>query len=65
MCLSKGLTGGYLPLAAVLTPMRVYGTFYGDFARRIPFLHSHSHTGNPLRCSAAVATALAVAPARR
>jgi adenosylmethionine-8-amino-7-oxononanoate aminotransferase len=43
----------------------IYGTFYGDFARRIPFLHSHSDTGNRLACRAALATALAVSPARR
>jgi adenosylmethionine-8-amino-7-oxononanoate aminotransferase len=53
LCLSKGLTGGYLPLSAVLTTDRVYEAFYdGDLARG--FLHSHSYTGNPLGCRAAV-----------
>ncbi len=56
LCLSKGLTGGYLPLAAVLTTEDVYRAFYGDFESRIAFLHSHSYTGNPLACRAALAT---------
>ncbi len=56
MCLSKGLTGGYLPLAAVLTTDRVYGAFYDDYQTLRAFLHSHSYTGNPLGCSAALAT---------
>ncbi|MGH8515224.1 MAG: adenosylmethionine--8-amino-7-oxononanoate transaminase, partial [Gammaproteobacteria bacterium] len=56
LCLSKGLTGGYLPLGAVLTTDEVYRAFYGDFASRIAFLHSHSYTGNPLACRAALAT---------
>lgn len=56
MCLSKGLTGGFLPLAAVLTTDEVYGAFYADFASRRAFLHSHSYTGNPLACAAALAT---------
>lgn len=56
MCLSKGLTGGFLPLAAVLTTEDVYGAFYADWASRRAFLHSHSYTGNPLACAAALAT---------
>jgi adenosylmethionine-8-amino-7-oxononanoate aminotransferase len=56
MCLSKGLTAGYLPLAAVLTTDEVYGAFYDDYQRLTAFLHSHSYTGNPLACSAALAT---------
>ena len=56
LCLSKGLTGGYLPLAAVLTTDRVYGAFYDDYQSLRAFLHSHSYTGNPLGCSAALAT---------
>ncbi len=56
LCLSKGLTGGYLALGAVLTTDEVYRAFYGDFASRIAFLHSHSYTGNPLACRAALAT---------
>jgi len=56
MCLSKGLTGGYLPLSAVLTGEEVYAAFYDEYARRNAFLHSHSYTGNPLACAAARAT---------
>lgn len=56
MCLSKGLTGGYLPLAAVMTSERIYQAFYDDYANMRAFLHSHSYTGNPLACSAALAT---------
>ena len=55
ICLSKGLTGGYLPLAAVLTTEEVYAAFYDDDSAR-GFLHSHSYTGNPLACRAALAT---------
>jgi adenosylmethionine---8-amino-7-oxononanoate aminotransferase len=56
MLLSKGLTGGFLPLAAVLTTDTVYQAFYGDYATLKAFLHSHSYTGNPLACRAALAT---------
>jgi adenosylmethionine-8-amino-7-oxononanoate aminotransferase len=56
MCLSKGITGGYLPLAAVLTSDEIYGAFYADFETQRAFLHSHSYTGNPLACAAANAT---------
>ncbi len=56
MCLSKGLTGGYLPLSAVLTHDRVYQAFYDDYERLTAFLHSHSYTGNPLACAVALAT---------
>ncbi|MEY2854077.1 MAG: adenosylmethionine--8-amino-7-oxononanoate aminotransferase [Pseudomonadota bacterium] len=56
MCLSKGLTGGYLPLSAVLTGERVYAAFYDEYAKLNAFLHSHSYTGNPLACAAARAT---------
>ena len=55
ICLSKGLTGGTLPLSAVLTTDAVYSAFYDDDVAR-GFLHSHSYTGNPLACRAAVAT---------
>lgn len=55
ICLSKGLTGGTLPLSAVLTTDAVYQAFYGSDAARA-FLHSHSYTGNPLACRAALAT---------
>ncbi|MBX9676587.1 MAG: adenosylmethionine--8-amino-7-oxononanoate transaminase [Methylotenera sp.] len=55
ICLSKGITGGYLPLSCVLTKDEIYQAFYDDSAAR-GFLHSHSYTGNPLACSAALAT---------
>lgn len=55
VCLSKGITGGYLPLSAVLTTDEIYQAFYHDQTVR-GFLHSHSYTGNPLACSAALAT---------
>ncbi|MDK2123236.1 adenosylmethionine--8-amino-7-oxononanoate transaminase [Parachitinimonas caeni] len=53
ICLSKGITGGYLPLAAVLTTNKVYEAFYDDHIGR-GFLHSHSYTGNALACRAAL-----------
>jgi adenosylmethionine-8-amino-7-oxononanoate aminotransferase len=56
LCLSKGLTGGYLPLSVVLTGERVYEAFYDEYASLRAFLHSHSYTGNPLACTAALAT---------
>jgi adenosylmethionine-8-amino-7-oxononanoate aminotransferase len=56
MCLSKGLTGGYLPLAAVMTTDLIYQAFYDDYVKLTAFLHSHSYTGNALACRAGVAT---------
>jgi len=56
LCLSKGLTGGYLPLSVTLTTDAVYQAFYDDYASLRAFLHSHSYTGNPLGCRAALAT---------
>lgn len=56
LCLSKGLTGGYLPLAVVLTWEDIYKVFYDDYQSLRAFLHSHSYTGNPLGCSVALAT---------
>lgn len=56
MCLSKGLTGGYLPLSAVLTTQQIYQAFYADYQSLSAFLHSHSYTGNALACRAGVAT---------
>lgn len=56
MCLSKGLTGGYLPLSTVLTREPVYQAFYDDYEKLSAFLHSHSYTGNALACRAALAT---------
>jgi len=54
LCLSKGITGGYLPLSVVMTTDEVYAAFYDDDVAR-GFLHSHSYTGNALACSAALA----------
>lgn len=56
LVLSKGLTGGYLPLSVVLTTEEVYGSFYCDYNPSRSFLHSHSYTGNALACAAANAT---------
>jgi adenosylmethionine-8-amino-7-oxononanoate aminotransferase len=56
LCLSKGLTGGYLPLSVVLTTDSVYDAFYDEYTKLNAFLHSHSYTGNPLACAAANAT---------
>ena len=55
LCLSKGISGGYLPLSIVMTRDDVYDSFYSDSMAR-GFLHSHSYTGNPLACRAALAT---------
>jgi adenosylmethionine-8-amino-7-oxononanoate aminotransferase len=55
MAVSKGLTGGYLPLAATLTTERVYEGFLGDFKDRRTFFHGHTYTGNPLACAGALA----------
>jgi adenosylmethionine-8-amino-7-oxononanoate aminotransferase len=54
ICLSKGITGGYLPLSCVLSTDAIYAAFYADEVER-GFLHSHSYTGNPLACAAALA----------
>ncbi len=56
LLIGKGLTGGFLPLSAVLTTETVYEAFYDDYATLRAFLHSHSYTGNPLACAAANAT---------
>jgi adenosylmethionine-8-amino-7-oxononanoate aminotransferase len=56
LCLSKGLTGGYLPLSAVLATEALYQAFYDDYTRLTAFLHSHSYTGNALACTAALAS---------
>jgi len=55
LCLSKGISGGYLPLSVVLSTDEIYATFYADETAR-GFLHSHSYTGNALACRAALAT---------
>ncbi len=54
LCLSKGITGGFLPLSVVMTTPAIYADFYADRVAQ-GFLHSHSYTGNPLACSAALA----------
>jgi len=53
LCLSKGLTAGYLPLSTVITTEGVYEAFYDEYVKLNAFLHSHSFTGNPLACAAA------------
>jgi adenosylmethionine---8-amino-7-oxononanoate aminotransferase len=56
MCVAKGLTGGYLPLAATLATEEVYRSFLGEFSEFKTFFHGHTYTGNPLACAAALAT---------
>ena len=56
MCVGKGLTGGYLPLAATLTTERIYEGFLGRPDELRTFFHGHTYTGNPLACAAALAT---------
>jgi adenosylmethionine-8-amino-7-oxononanoate aminotransferase len=55
MCLSKGITGGYLPLAVTLSTEEIYSAFLGEFRELKTFFHGHSYTGNPLACAAALA----------
>ena len=56
LCLAKGLSGGYVPLAATLTTDRIYEAFLGEFASARTFFHGHTFTGNPLACAAALAS---------
>ncbi|EAK9999037.1 adenosylmethionine--8-amino-7-oxononanoate transaminase [Campylobacter lari] len=56
ICLSKAITGGYLPLSVVLTKDEIYEKFYDSYESQKAFLHSHSYTGNALACAAANAT---------
>jgi adenosylmethionine---8-amino-7-oxononanoate aminotransferase len=56
LCLAKGITGGYLPLAATLATERIYEGFLGDHEDFRTFFHGHTYTGNPLACAAALAT---------
>jgi adenosylmethionine---8-amino-7-oxononanoate aminotransferase len=56
MCLAKGITGGYLPLAATLASERIYEGFLGEFEQFRTLFHGHTYTGNPLACAAALAT---------
>lgn len=53
MCLSKGLTGGYMPMALFVTTQKIYDAFYDDYGTGKAFMHSHTYSGNPLACSAA------------
>lgn len=53
LCLSKGITGGYMPLSVVITSDEIYQAFYAPYEEQRAFLHSHSYTGNALACSAA------------
>jgi adenosylmethionine-8-amino-7-oxononanoate aminotransferase len=55
LCLAKGITGGYLPLAATVTTEEVYSAFLGDYNEFKTFFHGHTYTGNPLGCAAALA----------
>lgn len=55
MCISKGLTGGYLPMAMAVVSDEMYNCFYGDYSENKAFLHSHTYCGNPLACAAACA----------
>lgn len=56
LCLSKGITGGYMPLAATLTTDEIFAAFLGDMAEKKTFYHGHSYTANPLACAAAIAS---------
>ena len=55
LCLAKGITGGYLPLAATLTTEKIYKAFLGKYDELKTFFHGHTYTGNPLGCAAAIA----------
>ena len=55
LCLAKGITGGYLPLAATLTSEEIFGAFLGEYRDYKTFFHGHTYTGNPLGCAAALA----------
>lgn len=56
MCISKGITGGYMPLAATLTTDEIYNTFLGDMEEKKTFYHGHSYTANQLACAAGIAS---------
>lgn len=55
LCLSKGLTGGFLPMSLTITTQSVYDAFYADYNEGKAFMHSHTYSGNPLGCAAALA----------
>lgn len=54
MTISKGLTGGFMPMAATITTDKIYDAFYGDYNAHVAFMHSHTYSGNPLGASAAI-----------
>jgi adenosylmethionine-8-amino-7-oxononanoate aminotransferase len=56
LCLAKGITGGYLPLAATLTTEEIFSAFLGEYKEFKTFFHGHTYTGNPLGCAAALAS---------
>ncbi len=56
MCLGKGISGGYLPLAATLASEEIFSAFLGDYAEFKTFFHGHTYTGNPLACAAGIAS---------
>jgi len=64
MCVAKGLTGGYLPIAATLATDEIYRTFLGRYDEYRHFFHGHTYTGNPLGCAAALATLRLLADGR-
>ncbi|MBR6163952.1 adenosylmethionine--8-amino-7-oxononanoate transaminase [bacterium] len=55
MCLSKGLTGGYMPMSLTVTTQKIFDAFYDDYLKGRAFMHSHTYSGNPIGCSAALA----------
>ena len=55
MTISKGLTGGYMPMAITITTQKIYDAFYADYSEGKAFMHSHTYSGNPLGCTAALA----------
>jgi adenosylmethionine-8-amino-7-oxononanoate aminotransferase len=56
LCLAKGITGGYMPLAATLVTEEIYEAFLGPYEAQKTFFHGHSYTGNPLGCAAGLAS---------
>jgi adenosylmethionine-8-amino-7-oxononanoate aminotransferase len=56
MCLSKGITAGYMPFGATLTTEKIYKAFYADYNKKKTFYHGHTHTANPLACSVGIAS---------
>jgi adenosylmethionine-8-amino-7-oxononanoate transaminase len=56
MCVAKGISGGYLPLAATLTTQKIFDAFLGEVSEMKTFFHGHTYTGNPLACAAAIAS---------